>query len=448
MDSYFYETPEEAKIFKILLEVVRIKCPDTILRICGGIVRDRLIGNSSNDIDIAVSNMSGLDFANLVVQYLEWHDMDFKTPTVIKANPDQSKHLETAMLEINGLSIDFVNLRKETYADSRIPTIEFGTIEEDAKRRDLTVNALYYNLHTKKVEDYVGGLKDLDYSIAKTPIDPVQTFIDDPLRIYRCVRFATKYNLTVEENIIWAAREFKVVESLKNKVSADRVFKEIGGYLLGNNSWKDGCFSRDPSKCANALELFEKMDLLHILFEDCSINFHKAYYYLVNMGAEGSSEDQLSSNLAIILRDNPESVIKKALLNIKCPTDIIFRVNRLIVSTKFLRLFHNNEDKQIRKFLRMAGNDYNLAANILEIDFSGSMDFEKEVVGIWAKLHSFAEEHGHTIKSPINGNDLIEDGFPIGKIIGQALSAIDDLLLENPKLTKTEALEFCQQFKS
>lgn len=433
----------EEKVFKILLEVVRIKTPETILRVCGGIVRDRLLDiNNSYDIDIAVSNMSGLDFAKLVVEYLEEQDMAIRMPTVIKANPDQSKHLETAMLEIDGLSIDFVNLRKETYAESRIPTIEFGTIEEDAQRRDLTINALYYNLHTKQIEDYVGGLHDLEYSYAKTPIDPIQTFIDDPLRIYRCVRFATRYNLLVEDNIIWAAREFKVQEALQNKVSADRIFKEIGGYTLPNGEWKRGCFCINSYK---ALELFEKMDLLHILFEDCNIDFYKSFYYLREIGSIGSYEDQLVIALSVILRMNTESQIKESLLKIKCPLNIISRINKLLKAVRSLKL-SNLSNIEIRKFLNLASDDYDFAANILAIDFNGNVDFEKDS-GVWDKIYSFVKDHGHTIKSPIDGNDLIEDGFPKGKIIGQALGAIDELLLENPKLTKTEALEFCQQFK-
>lgn len=71
---------------------------------------------------------------------------------VIQSNPEQSKHLATATMSLHGLSLDFVNLRSETYADTRIPQIDFGTPEEDAKRRDFTVNSLFYNLNTDEVK--------------------------------------------------------------------------------------------------------------------------------------------------------------------------------------------------------------------------------------------------------------------------------------------------------
>ena len=116
--------------------------------------------------------------------------------TVIKANPDQSKHLETATCCIGGLELDFVNLRTEHYddaSDRRIPHQVFcGTAEEDAYRRDITINSLFYNVTTSKVEDLTGcGVRDLLVDrLIRTPLDPRVTFMDDPLRVLRAVRFA------------------------------------------------------------------------------------------------------------------------------------------------------------------------------------------------------------------------------------------------------------------
>jgi tRNA nucleotidyltransferase (CCA-adding enzyme) len=106
---------------------------------------------------------------------------------VIPANPDQSKHLETATLKVHGLPIDFVHLRNEQYShDSRIPAIEVGTPLEDAERRDFTINALFYNLHTRQIEDLTGkGLKDLENGIIRTPLEPHTTFLDG-MPYYRC----------------------------------------------------------------------------------------------------------------------------------------------------------------------------------------------------------------------------------------------------------------------
>jgi Poly A polymerase head domain len=107
---------------------------------------------------------------------------------VIKANPDQSKHLETATMHLHGLSLDLVNLRSETYSDtSRIPRIEIGTPLQDAERRDFTVNALFYNLQTRAMEDFTGqGLKDLKAGIIRTPLAPLVTFLDGALLQASC----------------------------------------------------------------------------------------------------------------------------------------------------------------------------------------------------------------------------------------------------------------------
>ena len=108
-----------------------------------------------------------------------------------------------------GLECDFVGLRSETYTDSRIPDqVQLGTPEEDALRRDLTINSLFYNVHTRQVEDYTGsGLTDLANKVARTPLPPKQTFEDDPLRILRCIRFASRFDLSVAEEVIEAIKQ-------------------------------------------------------------------------------------------------------------------------------------------------------------------------------------------------------------------------------------------------
>jgi tRNA nucleotidyltransferase (CCA-adding enzyme) len=102
----------------------------------------------------------------------------------IPANPEQSKHLETATMQLHGLSLDLVNLRSETYSSaSRIPQIEFGTPLQDAERRDFTINALFYNLHTREIEDFTEhGLQDLRDGIIRTPLAPLVTFLDGVLK--------------------------------------------------------------------------------------------------------------------------------------------------------------------------------------------------------------------------------------------------------------------------
>ena len=94
---------------------------------------------------------------------------------MIKANNELSKHLETATIRVEGLMIDLVNLRSEEYAqDSRVPTMELGTPSEDAYRRDLTINSLFYNVNEERVEDLTGhGIADLQAGVIRTPLEPL-----------------------------------------------------------------------------------------------------------------------------------------------------------------------------------------------------------------------------------------------------------------------------------
>lgn len=151
---------------------------------------------------------------------------------VVKSNPAKSKHLETAVMALHslGLSIDFVNLRSETYAsDSRVPTMQFGTPLEDAERRDFTVNAMFYNINEECIEDYLGtGLNDLEARVLRTPLPPLQTFKDDPLRVLRAARFLGKLpGFRVEEEIDVAAGGEDIRRALVEKVTVDRSRQEV-----------------------------------------------------------------------------------------------------------------------------------------------------------------------------------------------------------------------------
>lgn len=172
------------------------------------------MGLESDDIDVALDNMCGEDFAKLICEHLDSNvdasdDAASKTSYhVIKANSEKSKHLETATIRIDDFAVDLVNLRSETYTEnSRVPLVEIGTPEQDAYRRDLTINSLFYNINESRIEDWTGlGLQDIRDRIIRTPLDPVQTFLDDPLRLLRTVRFASRFDFTIVPQIEAAAK--------------------------------------------------------------------------------------------------------------------------------------------------------------------------------------------------------------------------------------------------
>lgn len=209
------------------------------LRITGGWVRDKLLGNDSHDIDIAVNHLTGEQFVNGLHEYLKKYEPELSTNHVhtIKMNPEKSKHLETCTTKLFGIDIDFVNLRSEEYTlESRVPTIEFGTPEEDAVRRDATLNALFYNLNKSVIEDFTKrGLDDLEHGILRTPLPPIQTFLDDPLRIIRLIRFASRFNFVIEPETLKAMKDDRNKVALQNKISKERVEIELRKILTSKN---------------------------------------------------------------------------------------------------------------------------------------------------------------------------------------------------------------------
>ncbi|KAH9994428.1 hypothetical protein BJV77DRAFT_1143975 [Russula vinacea] len=196
----------------------------TSCRIAGGWVRDKLLGSECHDIDIALENMTGHAFA------LEFTEFARK----LKNLPVKS----VAVVKVLGLDLDFVNLRDEAYADdSRIPTnMTFGTPLQDALRRDMTMNSLFYNVHTRSVEDHCNqGLDDLKHGIIRTPLPPKQTFLDDPLRVIRCVRFASRFGFELVSELQESAHDSEIQTALLQKVTRERIGEELDKMMGGRN---------------------------------------------------------------------------------------------------------------------------------------------------------------------------------------------------------------------
>ncbi|MDR3272385.1 MAG: CCA tRNA nucleotidyltransferase [Flavobacteriaceae bacterium] len=176
-------------IFKSISETASARKQSVF--VIGGFVRDFLLAqNSHKDIDF-VTEGSGIDLAAAVAESL-------------KPKPKLSvfKRFGTAMLKHKGRDLEFVGARKESYsADSRKPFVEEGTLEDDQKRRDFTINALAISLnedHFGELSDPFDGVSDLDKKLIRTPLDPDITYSDDPLRMIRAIRFATQLGFTIE----------------------------------------------------------------------------------------------------------------------------------------------------------------------------------------------------------------------------------------------------------
>lgn len=231
-------SPTEQKILSFLLEANQKLGLNSTMRVAGGWVRDKLLGKESDDIDIALDNMKGEDFANHLKK-LEGHPALGKS-YIVRENPEQSKHVGTANVVIYGEGVDLVNLRQETYPEgSRIPVITMATgpdaAQKDAQRRDLTINSLFYNINTGQVEDYVNGLEDLATMTLRTPDEPLKTLLEDPLRGLRWLRFLSKFkNATLHPSLVQALSSPDFQETYRTKVSPTRAFPELRKLMEGN----------------------------------------------------------------------------------------------------------------------------------------------------------------------------------------------------------------------
>jgi tRNA nucleotidyltransferase/poly(A) polymerase len=236
---------QEKQLFDILINTVKFASLNTVVRVAGGWVRDKLLHLHSHDIDIALNDMTGHEFAQHVNAYLASKGSKVSTIGVIQVNPSQSKHLETATVKIyltpseDGSSesesvwVDFVNLRTESYENTRIPVIRFGTPMEDSFRRDFTINSMFYNISENVIEDFTGfGLEDLQHRILRTPMDPSVTFVDDPLRILRAIRFSCRFQCKLTPNLQKAIISPSINHGLITKVSRERIGNEVDLMLL------------------------------------------------------------------------------------------------------------------------------------------------------------------------------------------------------------------------
>ena len=217
--------------------------------VIGGYVRDCFLGCPNKDIDIVVEG-SGIALAEAVAQKCH-------------AKVSVFKNFGTAMLRYHGMEVEFVGARKESYhRDSRKPIVEDGTLEEDQLRRDFTINAMAFSL---QAEDYgalvdpFGGIRDLAAGIIRTPLEPEQTYSDDPLRMLRAIRFAARLS-TEEHRFTIVPESLRAMETMADRLrilSRERIVEELDKMLLTDHP-------------AMAFELMESTGLLQQFLPELS----------------------------------------------------------------------------------------------------------------------------------------------------------------------------------
>ncbi len=209
-------------IFRVVSEVAAERGVRAF--VIGGFVRDCFLGCPRSDIDIVVEG-SGIDFARAVGKR-------------IRANVTYFKNFGTAMLHFGGDEVEFVGARKESYRrESRKPIVENGTLEDDQQRRDFTINAMAFSLQQEDfgaLVDPFGGIRDLAAGIIRTPLDPDTTYSDDPLRMLRAVRFATRLS-TPEHPFTIVPESMASMRRMADRLqilSCERIAEELNKMML------------------------------------------------------------------------------------------------------------------------------------------------------------------------------------------------------------------------
>jgi putative nucleotidyltransferase with HDIG domain len=231
---------KEQLIFKKIADAAETL--NIVAFVIGGFVRDKIIGRPTKDADIVCLG-DGIELANAVAKLFS------PKPTV-----SFFKNFGTAQIKIDEFEIEFVGARKESYqSDSRKPFVEAGSLEDDQNRRDFTINALAISLNKNDfgtLIDPFNGINDINKKIIQTPLAPLQTFSDDPLRMMRAIRFAAQLHFTIADETFEAIR--KDADRIKI-VSQERITDELNKIMLS-------------SKPSIGWDLLSKSGLLKIIF--------------------------------------------------------------------------------------------------------------------------------------------------------------------------------------
>ncbi len=436
------------KLFKIISEVAE-KNNQSVF-IVGGYVRDLLMKRKApTDIDF-VTEGNGMDLAKSVAQ-----EIDPKLKVSI------FKNYGTAMFKYKDLDLEFVGARKESYSeDSRKPFVETGTLEDDQKRRDFTINALAISLNKENFGELIdpfNGITDIENKILKTPLEPSQTYSDDPLRMMRAIRFATVLDFKIEEHSLEAIK--KEAERIEI-VSMERIMVEFNKIML----------SEKPSV---GLKLLEETTLLEKILPELTAlkgideidgQLHKDNFYHTLQVVDNISlnTDKLWLRWSALLHDIGKAptkkfvegigwtfhgheflgskIIKHIFKRLKLPlgNDMKFVEKMVKMHARPIALIDDGvTDSALRRLLFDAGEDLEDLFTLCKADITTKNEkkqerFKKNFEYVAVKIKEVEEkDQVRNFQPPISGEEIMElFGLKPGREIGILKEKVKEAILE------------------
>lgn len=434
------------KVFSVVSNIV--EQTDEQAFVIGGFVRDILLNKKSKDIDIVVVG-SGISLAEKVHKAFRGSHLSV------------FKSFGTAMVKIRDAEVEFVGARRESYrADSRKPIVEDGTLEDDQNRRDFTINALALSLRPENYGELVDpfdGVTDLNNGIIRTPLDPEITFSDDPLRMMRAIRFATRFNFAIEEKTLEGIAK---TASRIEIISMERICDELNKMMM----------SDVPSL---GFKLMDKVGLLGYILPELKAmkgidkvdgRGHKDNFYHTMAVLDGvaAKSDNIWLRWAALFHDigkprtkrfdpkigwtfhNHNFVGEKMIPNIfkrlKLPLDAKMKYVQKLVGLHMRPIVLSEEevtDSAIRRLLFEAGDDIEDLMTLCEADITSKNEekvqrFLRNFKVVRRKLKEIEEkDHIRNFQPPVTG-EMIMQKFSLqpSPIIGVLKNALKDAILD------------------
>ncbi len=435
------------KVFHVVKDVVGISGQPAF--VIGGFVRDLLLGIPSKDIDIVVQG-SGIELASSVNNRFPGSHLSV------------FKSFGTAQLKIGHLEVEFVGARKESYrADSRKPIVEDGTIDDDQRRRDFTINALALSLNPDtfgNIVDPFNGLDDLKNGIIRTPLNPDVTFSDDPLRMLRGLRFASRLQFRIDdETLEGMSRMAPRIEIISQERITDELMKAMQTSAKPSIFWL----------------LMDKVGLLNYVLPELSAlkgvskigKFaHKDNFYHTLQVLDGvaSVSDDVWLRWAALFHDIGKArtkhfdekqgwtfrnhnyvgakMLPKIFARLKLPLNEHLKFVQKLVNLHMRPIVLSEDvvtDSAVRRLLFEAGDDIESLMSLCEADITSRNEervqrFLRNFKIVRRKLKEIEEkDHIRNFQPPISGEEIMATfGIPPSREVGEIKNVIKEAILD------------------